>query len=241
MEKLSHNILETCKKSHDYLKLVVSGIFEKSWAEVKYTQMYSNLCKFLKTSFEGFAYNSEESKNPHIKNYFKYELLFMCEETFQDSHGENDFTGLTDEEREEKTQKLKKKTLGNVRFIGELFNVNLITAKIVLECVTSLVNLYEKENNEDKLEGACVLLTTGGASFERPTLKPSTDEIFNRLHVIANCKNISNKNKFKIADLQDLRTAGWRNKQKEELKTVEEIHADFHSEKNEILKRHGYN
>ena len=208
---------------------------------MKYTSMYSTLCKSLKNLFENFKYPSEESKLPPTKNYFKYELLYMCEEAFTYHHGENDFTGLSDEAREEKMNKLKKKTLGNVRFIGELFNVNLITAKIILECVHSLLNLFEKENNEDKLEGACVLLLTGGTSFERSKLRTFTEEIYERLDKIAKIKNISNKNKFKILDLQEHRANGWKTAQKEEIKTVEEIHADFMSQQNEILRRHGYN
>ena len=229
-DKLSNNILETCKSSHDYLKLVVSGIFEKAWSEKKYTQMYSNLCKFLKNNFEKFSYGSQE--NTGQKNFFKHELLHICEETFKDIPGENKFTDLTHEGREERLQKIKNKTLGNVRFIGELFNVNLITAKVILECVNSLLDVFEKENNDDKLEGACVLLQTGGASFERSKLKVFTDEIFKRLEEITKKYMLSSKSKFKIIDLQEHRAADWKTLKKEEVKTKEEIHADFHGYNN---------
>ena len=241
LDKLSKDILETCKKSHDYLKLVVLGIFEKAWSETKYTQMYSTLCKFLKNSFEKFSYPGQENSEFGGKNLFKYELLYVCEETFKYNPSENDFTGLSNKEREEKLEKIKKKTLGNVRFIGELFNVNLITAKIILECVNSLLDLFERENNEDKLEGACVLLLTGAASFERDKLLVSTNEIYKRLARILEGSAICSKNRFKIIDLQEFRASGWRNLQKGELKKIEEIHADFQNEQNEILKRHGYN
>lgn len=238
LEKLSREILETSKKSHDCLKLVVSGIFEKAWSENKYTQMYSGLCKFLKSNFENYKYSIEDTKLPSTKNYFKYELLYMCEETFQYNPDENDFTGLSDEIRKEKLSKLKKKTLGNARFIGELFNVNLITTKITLECVNSLLELYERENNEDKLEGAFVILQTGGISFERPKVKLFSDEIYQRLDRFSRNPDLSSKNKFKIVDLQDFRHSRWKNLHKEELKKVEEIHADF---QNEILRKYGHN
>ncbi|OMJ90882.1 hypothetical protein SteCoe_6641 [Stentor coeruleus] len=242
LEKLSNEMLETCKKSHDYLKLVVSGIFEKAWSETKYTQMYSSICKYLKQSFEDFKYpDTDSSRLPQTKNYFKYELLYMCEETFKKNPEENDLASLPENKKQEILDKLKKKTLGNVRFIGELFNVNLITANIILECITSLLDLFEKDVNEDKLEGACVLLLTGAGSFERPKLKDETERIYKRLKNIETGFNISTKNKFKILDLQEHREAGWKNLEKGELKKVEEIHADFHNEQNEILKRHGYN
>ncbi|OMJ80492.1 hypothetical protein SteCoe_19241 [Stentor coeruleus] len=241
-EKLSNEILETCKKSHDYLKLVVSGIFEKAWSETKYTQMYSSICKFLKSNFEDYKYPDIDSIGfLKSKNYFKYELLYMCEETFKKNPEENDLATLTEHKKQEVLDKLKKKTLGNVRFIGELYNVNLITANIILECITGLLDLFEKDINEDKLEGACVLLLTGAGSLERPKLKSATDTIYLRLKRILENFNISTKNRFKIIDLQEYRESGWKTLAKEELKKVEEIHADFHNEQNEILKRHGYN
>ena len=106
---------------------------------------------------------------------------------------------------------LKEKTLGNVRFIGELFNVNLITAKIVLECVTGLLDLFESESNQDRLEGACLLLHTGGATFERSKVLQETNRIYDRLTEISNM-DISTKNKFKIMDLKEFRESGWKAK-----------------------------
>lgn len=238
LDKLSQEILETCKKSHDYLKLVALGIFEKAWSENKYTQMYSELCKFLKNGFEKFSYNPDPSVPP--KNLFKYELLYMCEETFEYNAAESDLTNLSEEEIASKKDKIKKKTLGNARFIGELFNVNLITAKIILGCINSLLNSFVQENNEDKLEGACVLLLTGGSSFERAKLKPDTDDIYNRLDKILQSSNISSKNSFKILDLKEHRMSGWKINNKKELKKIEEIHAEFKFEQDQILKRHGY-
>ena len=239
--KLIVSIMDTCKKSHDCLKLVVSGIFEKAWSEKKYTQMYSDICKTLKSSMEGYRYpDIEPSKLPDTRNYFKYELLYMCEETFNKNHQEEIPASLTEEQKLDRLKKLKEKTLGNVRFIGELFNVNLITARIVLECVTGLLDLFESENNQDRLEGACLLLHTGGATFERSKVLQETNRIYDRLTAISN-KDISTKNKFKIMDLKEFRETGWKVGQNEGLKKVEEIHADHMMEQEEIKRRHGYN
>lgn len=241
LEKLTSVILDTCKKSHDSLKLVVSGIFEKAWSEKKYTQMYSDMCKKLKDQFENYRYAEvDEKKLPKTRNYFKYELLYMCEETFHKSHQEEDFANLTQEQKTERLGKLKDKTLGNVRFIGELFNVNLITTKTVLGCVIGLLDLFEAENNQDRLEGACLLLLTGGASFERSKLLEETNMIYDRLDRISQM-DISSKNKFKIMDLKEYRQAGWNKGRGEGLKKVEEIHADFKMEQEEIKRRHGIN
>lgn len=211
IQKLSLSLLETCKKSHAYLKLVVSGIFEKAWSEKKYTQMYSDLCKTLKTELENFKY--PEINLPKTQNYFKYELLKLCEETF--SYLNKDLKSLTLVDSDQQhIGKVKMKTLGNVRFIGELFKVNLISAKIVLECINGLLDLFESEHNEDKLEGACLLLLTGGSTFERINIKPVTSKIFERLETLMK-SSISSRIKFKIVDLTEFRANNWENIQKE--------------------------
>ena len=220
LEKLSLSLLETCKKSHDYLKLVVSGIFEKAWSEKKYTQMYSDLCKTLKTQLEKFKY--PDPNLPITQNYFKYELLKLCEETFsflsKDQHPSTPINPDT-----QSIGKVKMKTLGNVRFIGELFNVNLISAKIVLECINSLLDTFQSDPHEDKLEGACLLLETGGISFERHYLKPATNTIYERLEELMESP-ISPRIKFKIMDLTEFRANGWKNSQKDLLKKPGHLH-----------------
>jgi translation initiation factor 4G len=161
------------------------------------------------------------------KNLFKYELLERCEKSFTQAPCE-DFTGLSEEEIEQKKSLAKKKTLGNVRFIGELFKVELITSKVILSCVDELIT--KSSQDEGNLEGACILLSTGGLSFERPKLVKETDRIFKILEEIMKKNTLSTKIKFKIMDLVDERTRSWKKNFKEEVKTVQEIHQEFEIE-----------
>jgi translation initiation factor 4G len=197
LDKLKEQLLDIGKESTNNLIFLVQCIFEKAWSEVKYTQMYANLCKFLKEKFENYTFDSmEPNPNPSQNfNLFKRELLDRCESSFVQNSIE-DLSGLSEEEIDQKRSQLKKKTLGNVRFIGELFKVSLVTSKIILKCVNELIS---KENiDEDKLEGACILLSTGGSSFERSKLIKSTDEIFKELKSIMAKDSLSSKSKFKI-------------------------------------------
>mmetsp|Transcript_179 Transcript_179/g.156 ORF Transcript_179/g.156 Transcript_179/m.156 type:complete len:214 (-) Transcript_179:35-676(-) len=209
--------------------------------------MYAKLCGYFKEQFEGFKYPGEESKS---KNHFKHKLLHICEESFSYNPEDNYLEGLNEEQKENKRNLLKKKTLGNVRFIGELFNVKLITARVVLQCVHDLVGLPGKHDppervisdqiDEDKLEGACILLGTGGISFERSMLKPETTRIFDYLGSLLEHRSgeLSNKLRFFIMNLMDERKNNWQKSNKEEVKKIEDIHAEFHREQNEIAKRH---
>ena len=193
LDKLKEQLLEIGKESTNNLIFLVQCIFEKAWSEVKYTQMYATLCKFLKEKFEAHSFPGSDL-DPR-RNLFKYELLERCESSFTQTPPE-EFTDLTKEQIEEKKSQIKKKTLGNVRFIGELFRVELITSKVILCCVDELLN---KANfDEDKIEGACILLSTGGSSFERSKLIGKTDSIFKDLESIMKIESLSSKNKFKI-------------------------------------------
>ena len=193
LDKLKEQLLEIGKESTNNLIFLVQCIFEKAWSEVKYTQMYANLCKFLKEKFEMHCFPGLDL-DPR-RNLFKYELLERCESSFTQTPPE-EFTDLTKEQIEEKKSQTKKKTLGNVRFIGELFRVELITSKVILSCVNELLNKVNFD--EDKIEGACILLSTGGSSFERSKLIAKTDRIFKELESIMKTEDLSSKNKFKI-------------------------------------------
>lgn len=225
LDKLKEQLLGIGKESVNNLIFLVQCIFEKAWSEVKYTQMYASLCKFLKEKFEMHSFPGLEV-DPK-KNLFKYELLERCENSFTQTPSE-EFTGLSIEETEAKRSQIKKKTLGNVRFIGELFKVELITSKVILNCVNELINT--EPFDEDKIEGACILLSTGGSSFERSKLIGETDNIFKILESIIKSESLTSKNRFKLMDVIDERKNNWKRLFKEEVKTVKEIHEEFELE-----------
>ena len=56
--------------------------------------------------------------------------------------------------------KARRRSLGNIRFIGELYNLKMLTARIMHECVIKL--LAAPPTDEESLESLCKLLTTVG-------------------------------------------------------------------------------
>ncbi|CAG9326368.1 unnamed protein product [Blepharisma stoltei] len=244
LEKLRDQLMDIGKSSPSSLQILVAGIFDKAWSEPKYTQMYAQMCGHFKVAFESHKFPGlEEEKTP--KNPFKNELLIMCEESFKFVPSETDYEGLDEEAAEKKKVLHKKKTQGNVRFIGELFNVKLITTKIVLMCIHEMLGLDEGSQgrpqtlDEDKLEGACILLSTGGAGFERGSLKKETNKVFEYLSsLIQNKTTLSSKLRFKIMNLVDERNSGWSKNKKDEPTTIEEVHAEFEKEQSIIQQRH---
>ena len=58
--------------------------------------------------------------------------------------------------------KNKRRSLGNIRFIGELFKLLMLTEKIMHECVLQLL----KSTDSESLECLCRLLSTVGKTLD---------------------------------------------------------------------------
>lgn len=225
--KLSPELLVLAKDSREALAFLIQTIFEKSWAEVKYTAMYAQLCRTLKSEFEGFLYDGE-SPSKKNQNWFRYCLLSHLQTAFEDN------LDSPSKSAEEKALSHKKRYHGSVRFIGELFKVSLVTVNIIQEIVEKLISLKEKDPlivNEEKLEVACVLISTAGPMNEKKNLKSETDKIFAYLAEIISANTfISSKVRFTIMNLIDERAAGWLKNMQEEPKKVEELRNEFQTE-----------
>merc|ERR1712087_364014 len=63
--------------------------------------------------------------------------------------------------------KMRKRSLGNIRFIGELYKLGMLTARIMHECVRKLLN--SNPSDEESLECLCRLLTTVGQDLDKET------------------------------------------------------------------------
>lgn len=101
---------------------------------------------------------------------FRKQLLNKCQNEFQKSNSDEDkirdATKIWEEEADEekKTQlklelddmkfKSRRRSLGNVRFIGELYKLHMLSAKIMVECVKML--LGKLLNNHLKIIYVCM-------------------------------------------------------------------------------------
>jgi len=59
-------------------------------------------------------------------------------------------------------QKAKRQGLGLIKFIGELFKLQMLTAHIMHECVKKLLGHVDNLPEEEEIESLCKLLTTVG-------------------------------------------------------------------------------
>lgn len=74
------------------------------------------------------------------------------------------------DELEEAKDKARRRSIGNIKFIGELFKLKMLTEAIMHDCVVKLL----KNHDEESLECLCRLLTTIGKDldFEKAKVRP---------------------------------------------------------------------
>lgn len=88
-------------------------------------------------------------------------------------------------------QKAKRRGLGLVRFIGELYRLSMLTDRIMHECIKKLLANIDNPEEED-IESLCRLLTTVGKGLDIAKAKNHMDIYFQRMSVISsNDKNAS--------------------------------------------------
>ncbi len=185
-EKLSDDFIATgIGKSEECLNGAIGLIINKAQDEQHFSAMYAGLClKLARTTFDFEEGHSKKGKR------FKKMLLEQCQKEFEQDTDTKIQTATKDiedeEEREYHAALVKKHYLGHMRFIGELYKGDLISIKIMLWCLSSLLDGdvastsgksdEEKKGDKDdgdsdvdeeKVECFAKLMTTIGSSLEQ--------------------------------------------------------------------------
>ena len=63
---------------------------------------------------------------------------------------------------------MRKRSLGNIRFIGELFKLGMLSETIMHECITRLL---KSTSDEESLECFGKLIMTTGKDLDKPEIK----------------------------------------------------------------------
>lgn len=232
---------------------VIKLFFEKAVDEPIFSSTYAKMCQALSTKEVSSAANPAETTN------FRKLLLTRCQKEFEkDSAGlqdvekkkkeieasdNEDKKKLLEEELEDLVNKNRRRSLGNIRFIGELFKLRILSVKIMHQCIGRLLST---QDDEESLECLCRLLSTIGKELETPMAQTAgrstsisqTKEVmngyFSQLDGIINKRKVSNRIRFMILDVVDLRRNNWKPRREDNNpKTIDQIHKDVAKEREE--------
>ncbi|PQM34209.1 eukaryotic translation initiation factor 4G [Prunus yedoensis var. nudiflora] len=220
---------------------VISQIFDKALMEPTFCEMYANFCFYLAGELPDFSEDNE-------KITFKRLLLNKCQEEFERGEREQEEANKADEEgevkqseeeREEKRIKARRRMLGNIRLIGELYKKKMLTERIMHECIKKLLGQQQTPDEED-IEALCKLMSTIGEMIDHPKAKEHMDAYFERMKSLSNNMKLSSRVRFMLKDSIDLRKNKWQQRRKVEgPKKIEELHRDAAQERQAQASRLG--
>ncbi|CAG4955067.1 unnamed protein product [Colias eurytheme] len=198
------------------LEGVIDLVFEKAIDEPNFSEAYAAMCNKLSTLKVPAANSPDQCVN------FRALIISRCQNQFITAKADENVMKLQKEiaectdsakkkelaaQLEEINRRVRMRSVGNVRFIGELYKLKMLTAKIMVFCMNHLIENLE----EEKLECLCKLLTTIGQQVESE-VKEQLEQIFKMMQdIVADRKanKISSRVRFMIQDVIELRRRKW--------------------------------
>ncbi|TDG39244.1 hypothetical protein AWZ03_014335, partial [Drosophila navojoa] len=236
---------------------VIVLVFEKAIDEPNFSVSYARLCHRLISEVKARDERMESGTKSNLQ-HFRNALLDKTEKEFTQNVSQgaakerklqpiiekikkcNDPNEKAELEAllEEEERKIRRRSGGTVRFIGELFKISMLTGKIIYSCIDTLLN----PASEDMLECLCKLLTTVGAKFEQTPVSArepgrcySLENSIRRMQAIASKTDkdgakVSSRVRFMLQDVIDLRKNKWQSTRNEAPKTMGQIEKEAKNE-----------
>eukprot|EP00003_Mantamonas_plastica_P030223 TRINITY_DN7391_c1_g1_i2.p1 TRINITY_DN7391_c1_g1~~TRINITY_DN7391_c1_g1_i2.p1 ORF type:complete len:1194 (-),score=542.44 TRINITY_DN7391_c1_g1_i2:54-3635(-) len=233
-ETLYEQIMDLGIDSAEIMEGMISEIFDKALDEPTWGPLYAELCARMKEEVSSF--DDPNSEKPIT---FKRLLLDKCQKSFETRENVEDVEGydeMNDEDKELARVKIKRKMLGNIRFIGELFKLGMLTANIMHECLRQLLT-YEDVPEEADLECLAKLLTTIGKTLDTEDNAKNMSAYFARINTITKDKRLPARVRFMLIDVVDLRKDKWVPRRNDNApKTIAEVHKEAAEAKRKELQ-----
>ncbi|KAL5532025.1 hypothetical protein ACEPAF_5589 [Sanghuangporus sanghuang] len=105
-------------------------------------------------------------------------------------------------------QKAKRQGLGLIKFIGELYKLQMLTERIMHECIKKLLSNVDNPE-EEEIESLCKLLTTVGQALDTSKARGHMDVYFARMKELVRSSNVSSRMQFMLQDVIELRERKW--------------------------------
>eukprot|EP01114_Cavostelium_apophysatum_P005287 TRINITY_DN1608_c0_g1_i4.p1 TRINITY_DN1608_c0_g1~~TRINITY_DN1608_c0_g1_i4.p1 ORF type:complete len:792 (+),score=237.94 TRINITY_DN1608_c0_g1_i4:374-2749(+) len=223
-DSLSEKLLNVGIDSAEILQGIIHQIFAKALQEPHFSTMYADLCSKLSTRVAEFPPENEGEK----PMTFRRLLIENCQREFEGASKPIIDENLSPQEKVELEMRAKKKYLGNIKFIGELYKQKMLPEKIMHFCIESQLKELE-DPVEDDIESLCKLIVTVGKILDTQESggAAKVDTYFARLSILSNNMKLSSRIRFMARDVIDLRNNNWVPRRKEnEAKTLAAARAE---------------
>ncbi|XP_015747286.1 PREDICTED: eukaryotic translation initiation factor 4 gamma 1-like [Acropora digitifera] len=236
-QTLTQQITDLDIDTQERLEGAIDLIFAKAIDEATFSVAYAKMCQFLVSENKKVVVEKDGVKKDIS---FRKILLNRCQKEFEKENSiEKNVNekladlvnqGLNEEELqkrksdlEDQVHQAKRRTLGNIRFIGELFKLKMLTESIMHDCVFKLL----RSNDEESFECLCKLLVTIGKDLDHEKGKGRVDQYFTQINKIISAKITSSRVRFMMQDIVDLRNNNWVPRREDNNpKTIDQIHKE---------------
>ena len=216
-DSISDQIIAWANKSENEkdgrtLVQVIRLVFDKAIDEAAWNEMYARLCrKMMETispEVQDDGIRNAEGKPIAGGQLFRKYLLNRCQEDFERGWFAKETTakaingkkGNESELYSEEyyaAQKAKRQGVGLIKFIGELFKLQMLTERIMHECVKKLLGNVENPE-EEEIESLCQLLKTVGRLLDVPKARAHMDVYFTRMKELGKSINVRPRIQFML-------------------------------------------
>ena len=209
-DSISNQIIAWANKSEREndgrtLAQVIKLVFEMATNGTMFSELYARLCRTvmeqISPKVQDDGIKSAEGKPFAGGQLFRKYLLNRCQEDFERGWVDEETTAAAAatkaiEDRAIKeaggeesrlysdeyyaAAKAKRRGLGLIRFLGELYKLQMLTERIIHECIKKLLGNMESPEMED-IESLCELLTTVGSLLDTQKARAYLDVYFSRM------------------------------------------------------------
>ncbi|KAJ7039020.1 armadillo-type protein [Mycena alexandri] len=227
-DSISDQIIEWANKSEKEkdertLILVIRLVFEHAIDDERWSEMYARLCRKMMEQIspkvQDAGLKNTEGKPIAGGQLFRKYLLNRCQDDFERGWVAKEATAsdmandeivlYTDEYYA--AQKAKRQGLGVIKFMGELFKLQMLTERIMHECVKKLLGNVENPE-EEEIESLCKLILTVGLLLDTPKARAHMDVYFSRMKEFGKSNNVGSRMQFMLQDVIELRDRKWINR-----------------------------
>ncbi|KAK6457307.1 Tif4631 translation initiation factor eIF4G [Scheffersomyces xylosifermentans] len=227
------------EKDAQTVKSIISLTFAKACDEPYWSEMYAKFCAKMCTNIPEEVTDEtitlKDGTHPSGGALARRLLLTTCQTEYErgwvDKLPTNeDGSPLEPEMMSEEYYIMaaaKRRGLGLVKFIGHLYNLNMLNDQVIYVCLRDQCkNVIDP--SEDSLENLVQLVKTVGPKLDaEDKTRPILKVVFENIDTILKKVKLSSRIMFMLMDLQDLRKSRWSSDKAEAgPKTIEEIHRD---------------
>lgn len=227
-ESLRDKILAVDVFDRETLEAVAEVVFDKAVVDNTFASIYAKLC-FDITEHDDFGPPDLYEDNKRVD--FKRVIIQRTQKEFvlkntkvvqadedalkREKELGRPFTEAEKTEVFEAVTKLKRRMLGTILFIGELYKVKLLTSKIISSCIQEILqaNLNKEEvPKEDDMDCLLRFLTSVGPHIDDPKNAnrfKDRNAYFDSVAILSKDKRLPSRTRFLLEDLHALRQAGW--------------------------------